>query len=96
MDGPGAFVVPAGFNEMADIVSLSGKMESHGSSQTSPSAVGTMNVMGTLNPSFSLRSASTNNGAITDPSCAPALKIPPAVERLAPGKSPAIALMPAV
>ena len=35
-------------------------------------------------------------GASTDPSCAPALKNPPADARLAPGKRPAMALMPAV
>ena len=55
-----------------------------------------MKVTATLRPSFSLRNASTKSGAITDPSCAPALNTPPAVERLGPGKSPAVALIPAV
>jgi hypothetical protein len=38
----------------------------------------------------------TIGGAITDPNCAPALNTPPARDRLAAGKSPASALIPAV
>ena len=38
----------------------------------------------------------TMGGAMTEPNCAPALKMPPARDRVAAGKSPASALMPAV
>ena len=38
----------------------------------------------------------SNGGARTDPNCAPALKTPPAFERVAGGNNPAMALIPPV
>ena len=91
----GAVVIgaPAGLIAIAVIVCLSGKIASHGSSQISPASEGITNAM--RQPNRAARNT-TIGGAITEPNWAPALKKPPALARLAAGKSPASALIPAV
>src|SRR3954467_1150827 len=93
MAGAAAVVAPAGLIASAVIVGLSGEMASHGTSQSSPRRDGITNAM--RQPNWLARNT-TIGGAMTDPNCAPALKAPPARERVAAGNRPASALIPAV
>ena len=86
----------AGLIAIAAIRSLSGNTANHGISHSRPSAGGMTNATFQLTPSLTMSSDRMNDGAMTDPNCAPALNKPPARERVAGGNRPASALMPAV